>query len=97
MKRRMASWFGLWTDYLHLGFEAQTVVGLRLMKIASGGAAAEAETRLMVMEKSSAAADALKEIALSLAARRGDRTPTKLVRLYRRRVRANRKRLTRRS
>ena len=97
MKRRAPSWFGLWTDCMHLGFETQTVVGLRLMKLALGGAAAQAETRLMVMEKSNAAADALKEIVLGLAAGRGDRAPAKLVGLYRRRVRANRKRLTRRN
>lgn len=73
--------------------EAQTVVGLRLMKLAAGGAAAEAEARRMVAEKVEAAA-ALQALAMTGAL--GFTAPAataKALSHVRRRVRANRRRL----
>ena len=79
-----------------LGVEATSVVTLRLLKIAAGGAAGEAEARLMVDEKIKAGLD-LQTMALTGGL---GLTPhgaaTKTLAHYRRKVRANRRRLVKR-
>ena len=78
-----------------LAFEAWWVIGLRTMRNAAGGAAAEAEVGLMVGEKISAAV-ALQNLALTGAL--GATPPAvaaKTLAHYRRRVARNRRRLTR--
>jgi hypothetical protein len=84
--------FRIGFDIWALSFEAAAVVTLRSMKLAAGGAEAQAEAGLMVSEKVAAMAD--------LQARQfgaGLQTPAAATRRalshYRRRVRANRKRL----
>jgi hypothetical protein len=81
----LQSWFSL----ALLSAEAQHVIWLRSLKLAAGGAAAEAEASLMVTEKLAAAADA----ALSLS--RGASLDA-IVKGYRKKVRANARRLSRR-
>ena len=78
-----------------LAMEAQQVIALRFMKLAAGGKAARPETRLMVAEKVAAAQKAVG--LMTTAALRGapDAGADAVVRMLRRRVRANRKRLTR--
>jgi hypothetical protein len=76
--------------------EACTVVGLRLMKLALGGAAANAEIQRMIGEKSAAFAAAQIAVATSLVAGKAHLAPARAVAVYRRRVRANRRRLSRR-
>jgi hypothetical protein len=77
-----------------LGVEASAVIGLRAVKLAAGGAAAEREARLMTTEKLDAA------LELQQAAMRGALGSTApaaakaVLRRYRRKVRANRRRLT---
>jgi hypothetical protein len=82
-----------WLDHtMHtalLGLEAQRVVGLRLMKIGAGGAAAQAEIQRMVAEKAAAMFEATAILAAG-------GSPRKVVRRYRTRVRANERRLLRR-
>ncbi|HET9572604.1 MAG TPA: hypothetical protein VFP29_02640 [Methyloceanibacter sp.] len=82
----------IWMDFAFdsalLCAEAQEVMGLRLMKLAGGGVHAEREARRMVAEKSVAFADA----AVSLAT---GASIDKVVRRYRKIVRANKTRLTR--
>ena len=46
-----AAWMGIGFDALKLGMDANSVIGLRLAKIASGGFAGTAETHLMIAEK----------------------------------------------
>ncbi len=77
-----------------LGIEASSVIALRVMKIAGGGAGADAETRRMVSEKIDSAVS-LQNLAMSgglgsMAAGAASKTLTH----YRRKVRANRRRLT---
>ena len=48
----------LFSDTLKMGFVANQVIGLRLMKLATGGARGRRESRLMIDEKIKAAADA---------------------------------------
>ena len=94
MKRPSPSWFQLSWDMMQLTVEANSVIALRTMKMATGGAGANEEVSLMVSEKVQAAMDVQFELATSILAGRVD-GPAKAVALYRRRVRANRKRLTR--
>ncbi|UVO53657.1 hypothetical protein [Sphingomonas sp. SUN039] len=51
-----AIWIGIGFDALKLGMDANSVIGLRLAKIATGGVAGTEEARLMVAEKMQAAA-----------------------------------------
>ncbi len=44
-------WFAIGLDAWRLGMEASTVIGLRTLKIAQGGANARAETERMINEK----------------------------------------------
>jgi len=85
--------FGINTWYL--GLEASSVVALRLLKIAAGGVAAEVEARRMVNEKIEAGL-ALQALALTGAlGQTSDSAAKKMVVHYRRKVRANRRRLAR--
>lgn len=81
-------WIGLGFDAFNLHVEAQRVIGLRMIKLAQGGPAAQAEARRMVTEKSAALAEA----ALTLAT---GGSPKKVMRRVRTKVRANQRRLTR--
>jgi hypothetical protein len=54
MAKRKDPWTSLAFDSWSLGLEASTVIGLRMMKLAAGGAAAQAEAELMVSEKMAA-------------------------------------------
>ncbi|BCW88108.1 hypothetical protein sos41_12460 [Alphaproteobacteria bacterium SO-S41] len=78
--------FKLFFDTAMLAADSQRVIALRMMKLAAGGKAAETEARRMVSEKMEAAADAA--TAMAFGASPGD-----IVKDYRRRVRANVKRL----
>ena len=94
MARSRNPWFGIGMSAWSLGLEAQAVIGLRTLKIAAGGAAGEAEARRMVAEKIDAG------VALQTLAVTGGLgfTPhgaaAKTLTHYRRKVRANRRRLS---
>ena len=89
-------WLGVSLNAWALGVEASTVIGLRMMKMAAGGAAAELEAGRMVGEKVEAA------VALQMRAMTVGLGPTahgaagKSIAHYRRKVRANRRRLSKR-
>jgi hypothetical protein len=88
--------FKLWTDVWQLGFDAQRVIALRLSRIAKGGAKAEAECRSMVSEKIAAAAAARAAAVKALAGGKGVEAATAAALApVKRKVRANRRRLTR--
>jgi hypothetical protein len=76
-----------------LAMEAQEVIGLRLMKLAMGGPAAEAEVRQMFEEKMAATATATTLMAAAAMQGRPDQGAEDVVQMLRKRVRANRKRL----
>ena len=82
------TWFGLTLDAVLLGFETQRVIGLRLAKIAAGGPAAQLEAHRMVMEKTTALAEAATTLATG-------GSPRSVVRGYRKHVKANERRLSR--
>lgn len=79
---------GFWFDMAMLGIEAWQVMWLRTMKLATGGKRGEREARRMVSEKLVAAVQLSTEIASGAS-------PEAMARLYRRKVRANLRRLSR--
>jgi hypothetical protein len=79
-------WMKLSSDMMMANLQAQRVIGLRMMKLARGGPAAEIESRRMVSEKITAATDA--SIALATG-----KSPESVVRRYRAVMSANERRL----
>jgi hypothetical protein len=82
--------YNLWA----LGMESAMVMTMRGLKVAAGGAAAEAEMQRMVSEKMQAGLDLQ---ALALRGALGATLPelvSKTTKHYRKRVRANQRRLT---
>lgn len=88
-------WLDLTWRAFELGVEAQTVVALRMMKLAAGGAAANAEAQRMVTEKIEAAMTAQAHLASGVLAGTGAEGARRAMAHYRRKVRANRRRLSR--
>jgi len=80
--------FGFWLNMTMLGIEAQQVLFLRAMRLSMGGRAAEKEASRMMSEKLIAAGQAA--VALSRGA-----SANSVVSSYRRKVRANARRLAR--
>jgi hypothetical protein len=77
-----------------LGFEASSVIGLRVMKIAAGGPAAEAETRLMFREKFQAGLAIQGKVLSGALGKTAHTATSRALAHYRRKVRSNRRRLT---
>jgi len=92
-RRKTDPWTRVAADAWLLGIEASTVVSLRMLKLAAGGPAARTESRRMVSEKL-AAAQSWQRLALTGGL--GGSAPTaagRTLRHYRRKVKANRRRL----
>lgn len=81
-------------DAALLAMEAQQVIGLRLMKLAFGGPEVGAEVQQMIEEKMSATATAATMMTAAAMQGRPDRGAQDVVRMLRKTVRANRRRLT---
>ena len=82
------AWHKLARDMTLLGVESQLVIGLRMVRLMQGGAEAQREAQRMVAEKM----DQLAKASLTLAT---GGTPQTVCDGYRRRVRANARRLGR--
>jgi hypothetical protein len=92
---RRNPWVKVGLDAASLSVEASQVVALRMAKLAAGGPAADREARRMVAEKVEAAAAWQ---ALALTGALGFAAPgiaSGTITRYRRKVRANRRRLSR--
>jgi len=74
--------------------EAQQVIGLRLAMLMSGSQAAPAELSRMVPEKMAAALEAQQVAANAALTGNVALIPSQTIALYRRKMRANRKRLS---
>ena len=81
------SWYKLGMDATMLAIESQQVIGLRLIALAAGGAAGQAEAQRMVTEKVTAAGEAALMVASGAST-------AKVIAGYRRKVRANARRLS---
>lgn len=91
-----SQWLDLGLDAWSLGIEASAVMAMRVAKLAAGGPAATKETKLMVSEKITAGLDlqvAFLTGSLGTSPLTGSR---KTVGMLRRKVAANRRRLTKR-
>jgi hypothetical protein len=96
MSRSRKTWFDLGMDAWSLGVEANMVIGLRMMTLARGGGAAQAEIDRMIGEKAEAGADLMmKGMSGALGVTPQDVAAKSLTHL-RRKVRANRRRLSKR-
>ena len=83
-----STWMKFSFDAARLGYEVQTVMTLRMLKIARGGKAAEAEAQRMMTEKGVAFAEAAATLATGGSMK-------KVVRRVRSRVNQNKPRLSR--
>ena len=86
-------WFRLGMDMWMLGAEASSVIALRTAKLAAGGSAANTEADRMVREKLSAAMELSQQAMFGQLGTSMPGIGSKAVASYRRKVRANRKRL----
>jgi hypothetical protein len=84
----MAGW-DAWT----LGMESSAVIGLRVAKIAMGGPDASAEANRMMLEKLDSAVELQTRLLTGRLGTDPLATTQKTLRHYRRKVKANRKRL----
>jgi len=90
-------WLDLTFKTMALGVEAQTVIALRLLRLAAGSARGQSEARLMVAEKMTALAEAQSAAAASLLTNGKHHVAAgKALNAVRKRVRANKRRLSRR-
>jgi hypothetical protein len=80
----------MFPSWMMLGLEANHVVGLRVTRMMRGGASARREAKLMVTEKMEAALEASTRMMTGASA-------DEVIRMYRRRVAANARRLGKRS
>jgi hypothetical protein len=79
--------FPSWINLMMLTWEAQQAIWLRSIRLAQGGAGAKTEASRMVSEKVAAGAAATRAVM-------GGASADRVVRGYRRKVRANIKRLS---
>lgn len=90
------NWVTMSWETARLGWEAQNVIMLRMMKLAIGGAPARTEAHRMVQEKITAAGEAVATAASVTASAGSHRTAArKVLRVYKKRIRANKRRLSR--
>ena len=93
----MLPWFNLARDTARLAMDAQSVVALRLARFARGTEFDWLEAQRMTAEKVAALAEVQVATALSLiSGKRGTAIAAKAVGIYGKRVRQNRRRLSRR-
>jgi hypothetical protein len=86
-----------WLDAASFGAEAQRVIALRMMRLAAGGAVSASEAQRMLVEKVIANAQAQFAACMTLAAGGRIQAAARAAgRPYRKAVRANHRRLTRR-
>lgn len=95
MARRKDDWPSTLFDAWSLGLEASAVIGLRSLVLASGGAKAQAEAVRMTTEKAAAVADLGLRFWTGGLPQAPEAATKAVIRHYRAKVRANRRRLGR--
>jgi hypothetical protein len=97
--RMWNSWLTVSSQTALLALEAQSVIALRLMRVAAGGASARSEMQRMVTEKVQALGEAQTAAAIGAVSGRSGRSGRQIAKkvagVYKKRVRRNRRRLTR--
>lgn len=94
--RTWKAWFDLSIQGVRLGWEAQNVIALRLTRLGFGHSRARSEARRMVREKFATLAEAQgAAAAAALMGASSHRVAKRTLSVYRKRVRSNKRRLTR--
>jgi ketopantoate hydroxymethyltransferase len=93
MSRSRNPWLRLTMDAWSLGMEASSVIALRTMKMAAGGAAADAEGQRMVSEKVKAGLELQSLTMMGGLGLTPQAAAARTLTHYRRKVRANQRRL----
>jgi hypothetical protein len=90
------AWCAFSLQTARLSWEAQNVMALRLMRMAAQPAHSQTEARSMVTEKVAALGEAQAAAAVAvIKGGKSHRVAKKVLGVYKKRVRANRRRLTR--
>ena len=89
-------WLALSLKAVQMGVEAQSVIALRMLRLATGGARMEAEASRMVTDKVAAAEAQAVAAVSALSARSPHVVVSKAPRVVKKRGRANKRRLSRR-
>jgi hypothetical protein len=90
-------WIALGMRVFQLGLEAQSVVALRMLRLASGDERGQDELNRMVVEKMTAVAEAQMTAAAAIMDGHKDHVVAKkALNVFQKRVRANKRRLSRR-
>jgi hypothetical protein len=84
----------LFADTISMSFTANTVIAVRLTKMALGSVDPKSEGALMVSEKIEAATEATFEAAISFVTGEAHHAPGRAVAAYKKRVDRNLRRLT---
>jgi hypothetical protein len=88
-------WLALTLNTMRLGFEAQNVIALRMARLASGGTRGQVEARRMIAEKVAAMTEAqTAAFSAVIAGRKDVAVAGKVLRVYKKHIRANRRRLS---
>jgi hypothetical protein len=89
------AWCTLSLQAAKLGWDAQGVIALRMMRLATPSAGGRTEARRMVTEKVAALAEAQTAAAAAvIKGGKSHRVAKKVLGVYKKRVRANKRRLT---
>jgi hypothetical protein len=88
-------WFTLAYEAAQLSFDAQRVMTLRFMRLATGGVSGRDEAQRMISEKPAALVEAQIAAAGASAGRKGDVATKRALAVYKKRVRNNKRRLSR--
>jgi hypothetical protein len=81
---------------MQLGFDAQNVIALRMMRLAAGGARGQNEARRMIIEKTVAGVEAqATTISGIITGNKDTVVAAKVLRVLQKRVRTNKRRLSR--
>jgi hypothetical protein len=102
-EKQMSNPMQMWNDWCalsvraaRLGWEAQGVMALRVMRMATQPAHSQTEARRMVTEKVAALGEAQAVVAAGvIKGGKSHRVAKKVLGVYKKRVRANKRRLTR--
>lgn len=90
-------WLALTLKTIQLGFDAQNVIALRMLRFATGDARAQNEVRRVVAEKIEAAAEVQgTAISAIITGHKDAVVAGKVLRVLKKRVHANKRRLSRR-
>jgi hypothetical protein len=88
-------WIAFSFQAARLGWEAQNVIVLRLLRLAGGSDSGQTEARRMIAEKMSALTEAQAVVtSVALQGGSGHTAAKRVLNVYKKRVRANRRRLS---